>query len=310
MDKIATIIVHYNTPEDTNNALESLSKIRTSGFKHQVYLVDNGSVEVFVPQKKYPELNLVVIRSDTNLGFTGGNNLGFARAREDFSPDFYFLLNSDTLIDRDCLCHLHKHARKNPSTGLISPLIYFAAGKEFHHESYTKKQLGTVVWYAGGTIDWANLSGFHQGVNEVDRGQFMIEKTKELDFATACAVLMRREIYELTGGFDDKFFLYYEDIDLSVRTKRAGYTINFCPEARIWHVNGGSGGGSGSQLQNYYLTRNRLLFFWRHGRKKIKITTLRLAMKYLFNGQNKVTQTAARHFFWGNFGKQVYLKNT
>jgi GT2 family glycosyltransferase len=303
MDKIATIIVHYNTPDDTNNALASLAKIRATQLDHQIYVIDNGSKEVYQPDQTYPNVHL--FRSDTNLGFTGGNNLGFSRAKKDFNPDYYLLLNSDTLVKPDFLRHLLTYLDDHPKVGLVSPMIYFAPGYEYHQHSYTKSQLGKVIWFAGGVIDWPHLSAFHQGVDEVDRQQFSLYPSQPA-FLSGCCWLMRREVYEVLGGFDERYFLYFEDTDFSLRVKKAGFQLGFCPASQIWHVNGGSGGGAGSDLQRYYQTRNRFIFYWTHGHLRARLTTLRLALQYLL-GADRTLKIAAQHFFTHHSGKQVYI---
>ena len=304
MDKIAIVIVHYDTVLDTDRCLSSLSKIRAEGFDWQVFVVDNGSkVEYKLPSGITKKISL--IRSATNLGFTGGNNLGFKYARDEYGPDYFLLLNSDTTVADDFLIKLYEKLKSKRELGVVMPLIYFAPHHEYHSSAYTDKQIGNVVWYAGGVIDWPNLSSFHQGVDENNRGQFDFVLPKS-DFASGCCFLVKRQVLELVNGFDDDYFLYFEDVDLSLRIKKMGYEFELVPTAYVWHYNGGSSGGVGSDLQNYYLTRNRLLFNWRHGSWKIKLTTLRLTMQFLWS-ENKILKKAAWHFISGNYGKQIYV---
>ena len=305
MDKIAIIIVHYDTVLDTDRCLASLAKIKTSGFEWRAFVVDNGSkIEYQLPPSA---IKTELIHSSTNLGFTGGNNLGFRYANEEYNPDYFLLLNSDTTVAPDFLVKLHHALKTGPQNlGVVSPLIYFAPHNEYHEDAYSPDQIGNIIWYAGGTIDWSNLASFHQGVDEVDRGQFNIYAHTNLDFATGCCFLIKRQALEIAGGFDDDFFLYFEDADLSLRVRESGFNIQLIPTAKIWHYNGGSSGGVGSDLQNYYLTRNRLLFYWRHGRLRTKITVLRLTLQFL-GSKNKVIKKAAWHFLTRNYGKQIYL---
>ncbi|MDO5561213.1 MAG: glycosyltransferase family 2 protein [bacterium] len=302
MDKIAIIIVHYNTDEETKACLESLNEIKHENFDYRVILVDNASKDNFVLPKKIK--NTELIRSDTNLGFTGGNNLGFRYANQHYNPDYFLLLNSDTLVAADFLEKLYQCLQENPKLGLVSPKIYFAAGDEFHRESYSKNNLGKVIWFAGGVIDWDNLQTFHLGVDEVDRGQF--ETISTFDYASGCCLLVRREALAASGIFDDDYFLYYEDTDLSLRLRANNWQLGFCPSAVIWHKNGGSTQGSGSPLQNFYLTRNRLLFFSRYGRGLTKLRAYRLARRLYFHG-DQVEKKAARNFFLKRFGKEVVV---
>jgi GT2 family glycosyltransferase len=300
MDKIAIVIVHYNTPVDTRETLDSLSQIETEGIEHQVFLVDNASREPFVLPKNRKDVNL--IRSDTNLGFTGGNNLGFAAASKTFNPDYFLLLNSDTTVKADFLLRLYERIKIDPDLGLVSPKIYFYPGCEYHLQDYKKADQGRVFWFAGGVVDEANLQAFHAGVDELERGQF--DGGTPMDFASGCCFLVRREVLATTGVFDDRFFLYFEDADLSYRIKRAGFRLEMEPRAVIWHKNGGSTQGSGSELQTYYQTRNRLLFFMTYGKWRVRQRVLRLAWRLWRHG-SRVEKLAAQDFYLRAFGKRV-----
>lgn len=296
---ISVVIVHYNSDTETRACLRSLSKVKTSGFDFSVIVVDNGSNSPFEYNPR--GLNVTTLRSESNLGFTGGNNLGIHYGIEKYNSDYILLLNNDTLVDENFLKVLWKKAHSDPSIGLISPKIYFAPGREFHSKSYKKEEHGKVVWYAGGGIDWLNLTGFHHGVDEVDYGQF--EEQDHSQFATGCAVLIKREVLEKIGVFDERFFLYFEDVDLSVRAQEAGYVIGFEPKATVWHINAGSSGGAGSPLQQYYQTRNRLLFTAVHGRKRRWLTMARLLGQLVVGGQLP-ERLAVWHFLTQRFGKQ------
>jgi len=296
---ISLVIVHYNSDSETRACLKSLSKVKAVGFDFSVIVVDNGSSTAF--QYNPRGLDITTLRSESNLGFTGGNNLGIQYGIEKYNSDYILLLNNDTVVDPNFLKILWKRAESDSEIGFVSPKIYFAPGHEYHLQSYTKEQQGKVVWYAGGGIDWQNLTGFHHGVDEVDYGQF--EDQVKSQFATGCCVLIKREVLEKVGVFDERFFLYFEDVDLSVRAFEAGYVIAFEPKAVIWHINAGSSGGSGSPLQQYYQTRNRLLFTAIHGKKRRWLTLLRLISQLVLNGQ-LAERLAVWHFFLQRFGKQ------
>lgn len=304
MDTIALILVHYNTPKETRECLESLFKIQSKGFKHHIIIVDNGSQESLVLPKSLQRDGVEVIRSESNLGFTGGNNLGITFAREKYEPDFFLLLNTDTVVDPEFLNILYKRAEKEGKTGLVSPKIYFMPGYEFHQRSYRKTHLGKVLWYAGGSIDWPNLTSVHHGVDEIDRGQFDTETNST--FATGCCVLIPRVVIETVGLLDKRYFLYFEDTDYSLRCLEAGLSLWFEPEAKVWHKNAGSSGGAGSPTSQYYQTRNKLLISMIHASLKIKITALRVAFQSLFSN-NTYERKAALDFFLQRYGKQPII---
>ncbi|MBQ6449401.1 glycosyltransferase family 2 protein [bacterium] len=305
MDKIAIIIVHYNTDEDTRETLKSLQDLRTGELEVRTFVVDNASKEPFTLKKDDKNnKNIRIIRSDSNLGFTGGNNLGFATASKEFNPDYFLLLNSDTLIHPDFLVNLYNKLQQKPEWALAVPKIYFAKDCEFHRDSYRADDRGRVLWYAGGSIDWDNLLTIHLGVDEVDRGQF--DQAREVDFATGCCFLVRREILASIGDFDDRYFLYYEDVDLCQRVIAHGHQIGYVPESIIWHKNGGSTAGSGSDLQTFYQTRNRLQFFFTHGNLMVRQRVIRLAIRLLTHG-SRVEKLGARNFLLQKLGKQVAI---
>lgn len=302
MDLISIIIVDYNTPQDTKECLLSLGAIRTTDFRFNVIIVDNASKEILeiAPNKEYP--NFEIIRSESNLGFTGGNNLGISHAVKKYQSDYFLLLNPDTVVDPSFLSQLHQALKKDPEAGIAGSKIYFYRGFEYHAKSYRREERHKVLWYAGGAVDWDNLVSFHRGVDEVDRGQF--DSQLESDFVTGCSLLIKREMIERVGILDKKYFLYSEDVDYSLRVKKAGYKVLFCPKSIVWHKIGQSTGGSGSKLQQYYQTRNRLLLAFRYGSLKAKVIGARLIFNWLLRGSSG-EQQGVIDFLLGKFGKQT-----
>lgn len=302
MIHVSIILINYNSSEDTVECLESLVQIKTPNCKYTIIVVDNASKDVFELPASLEKSNIEVVRSDANKGFTGGNNLGIYYGIEKYNSDYVLLLNNDTTVDADFLKELVKTAESDPRIGMVGSKIYFSKGREYHTNSYEKAELGKVLWYAGGSIDWNHLAAFHRGVDEVDRGQF--DTQTESDFATGCSVLVKREILEKVGTFDKRFFLYLEDVDWSVRVTKAGYKVAFCPNSLVWHKNAGSSGGSGSKMQEYYQTRNRFLFTFKHGTWHEIIVAVRIALKLFFTG-NSTQRQAVLHFCMMQFGKQA-----
>lgn len=243
--------------------------------------------------------NLIVIRNSKNLGFAGGNNVGLNFGLKT-KADFFLMLNNDTLVDKNFLKELLDVCISDEKIGVVVPKIYFAKGFEFHKNRYKKEDLGKVLWYAGGSIDWKNLIAFHLGVDQVDSGSF--GSISETEFATGCCMLIKKEVLKKVGLLDEKYFLYYEDSDFSQRVSKAGFKIMFVPKALVWHKNAGSSGGAGSALQDYYLTRNRLLFGFTYAGTRTKIALLRQALSIFFTGR-LWQKKAIMDFFIRNFGK-------
>ncbi len=300
---IAIILVNYNSEKDTKECLESLAKIKADTFDYKIIVVDNGSKKDLKLPKRLNDDNLDLIRTEANIGFTGGNNLGISYAVKNYHPEYFLLLNNDTLVQSAFLEKLKLCLENNEQAGIAAAKIYFAPGYEYHKKSYKKSERGQVIWFAGGTIDWANLVAFHRGVDEVDRGQF--DHLGQTDFATGCCMLIKRELIDEVGILDKKYFLYLEDVDYSVRALKKGYQIIFCPKSVVWHKNAGSSEGPGSKIHQYYQTRNRLLFFVKYGDLKVKITAWRLWLRFIQQGN--LNTKAAWDYLWGRFGKQPVL---
>jgi GT2 family glycosyltransferase len=304
MKHIAVVTVNYNSAADTHKFLESIEQVRVQGdVSLEVSVIDNGSKEPFTLKKRDWKFPVIVTRSEENLGFTGGNNVGMKQALR-HKADYVLIINNDTTIDPQAITHLLTVLDSDKKIGVTVPKIYFAKGHEFHKDRYKPNELGKVFWYAGGSVDWANVQSVHRGVDEVDQGQYdTIEPT---EFATGCCMLIKREVLEKVGLFDDRYFLYYEDGDLNERIKRAGYTVSYVPKAVIIHANASSSGGAGNTLHDYFLTRNQMLFGMTYAPIRTKIALVRQSFRLLLNGRPE-QKRGIRDYYLGKFGKGTYF---
>ena len=302
MKKIAIVILDYKNKKDTISCIASLEDLILTDISLSVILVNNDTEQVYSPGMFPSSFSLQVINNTTNTGFAGGNNTGIYYALSE-QADYILLLNNDTIVDGSLLIELVKVLEQDPGIGLVSPKIYFEKGHEFHKEKYRKSDLGNVIWYAGGIMDWKNILGRHRGVDELDHGQYdAIQKT---DFATGCCMLFRSDVIRKTGVFDEKYFFYYEDSDLNERVKKKKYTVLYVPKATVWHKNAGSTGGSGSTLQDYYITRNRLLFGISYAPFRSKIALLKESLKLAMQGR-PWQKIGVKDYFLRKFGKGSY----
>ena len=303
MKKVFAVTINYNKEDVTHDWLNSMQKIETIGFTLDLVIVDNASKIPFVLEKKQRHENVHVIRSEDNTGFTGGNNIGMQFALNK-GADYILIINNDTFADKDLVKNLLSTLESNPKIGMTTPKIYFAKGHEFHKDKYKNEDLGKVFWYAGGYTDWANVRSVHRGVDEVDHGQY--DKNESVGFASGCCMLIKREVLKKVGLFDKRGFMYYEDAILCERIKRAGYEIWYVPSAKLWHINAASSGGSGNELQDYFITRNQMLFGMMFAPIRSKIALLRQAGRYLISGRPRQKQ-AIRDYFLGRFEKGTYF---
>lgn len=300
--KIGFITVSFHSDQDTLAVVKQLGESSLPlGVISTVYVVDNaGSADLKETLKKYPQA--VYVESPGNVGFAAGNNLGFKQALKD-GVDIIVLINNDTIVPEDFILNILASPVVEKSTGVVGGLIYFAKGFEFE-DKYKKDELGKVIWYAGGEYDWNNVYAKHIGVNEVDTGQF--DGQKETDFITGCLFITKAEVLKQVGLFDERYCLYFEDSDLCLRIKKAGYKLIFDSNVKLAHKVAQSS-GIGSPLNDYFITRNRLLFGMNYADTRTKFALLREAVKKLFIG-TKAQKQAVRDFFmrklgWGSWNK-------
>jgi hypothetical protein len=242
MPRVAIIVLNWNGLNDTLDCLGSLSQLDYQDYR--VVVVDNGSVDGSVPviRERFPEVTL--IENGENLGYVGGNNVGWRYAMAQ-GADYALLLNNDTVVDPAFLRILVDAAEAEPTVGIAGPTIYY-------HER------PDVIWSAGGAIDWQRGSTQMVGLDKRDEGQFG-QVPRTVDFVTGCAMLVRRAMPEQVGLLDERFFAYYEEAEWCVRASRAGFKIVHVPLAHIWHKISPAAQAD-SPLVHYYMSRNRLLF--------------------------------------------------
>ncbi len=296
--KICVIILSWNRKEDTIETIKSLSKSVVDGFVLNTLVVDNASTDEtdIAIKKLFPEVEIIVNKN--NLGFAEGNNVGIRHAlKKGF--DYVVVLNNDTVVDSNLVQNIFEEHQKDEKIGAISPKIYFAKGFEFHKDRYKESELGKVIWYAGGLIDWDNVYGSNRGVDEVDNGQF--DNTQETDFATGCFVMYKRKALEEVGLYDKRYFAYMEDVDHSQRIKDAGWKVLYSPKGMMWHKVSQSS-KVGGELNDYYLTRNRMLFGLKYASLRAKFALVRESLRLLLMGR-RWQKIGIRDYYLGNFGK-------
>ena len=237
LPNIVAILLNLNNYPDTYDCLQSLAQVKYSHLR--IIVVDNGSSDdsFLLLQRNFPDVE--TLRSDTNLGFTGGNNFGIARALQR-NADYVLLLNNDTLVDTDFLLPLVRVAEAEPNIGIVGPTILYASDP---HR----------IWYAGGKARYGLCS--HANTGELDRKQNT--DAHETGFVSGCAMLIKAGVLRKLGLLDDRLFVYHEDTEFCFRARKAGYRCMYVPEARIWHKVSRTCGKQ-SRFTLYLCTRNEL----------------------------------------------------
>lgn len=299
--KVFIVVLNWNRFEETRDCLNSLKKmIVPVDVELSVIVVDNNSQDGSIKKLqdlKIKDLNINFLENKENLGYAGGNNTGMCYALE-HGAEWVTVLNNDTRVAEDLLQNLMEAGKKYKHVGIISPKIYFEKGFEYH-KKYKKSELGKVIWYAGGKIDWDNVYGSNMGVDEVDMGQF--EKVQEIDFATGACMFINAKALSDIGLFNESYFLYMEDDELSIRIKEAGYRIIYYPKGMLWHKVAQSS-KIGSGLNDYFLSRNRMLFGMKYAKFRTKLALLRESVRLLKNGR-EWQKKGVRDYYLSRLGK-------
>ena len=252
---LSIITVNYNGLADTCSLLDAITPCDHST---EVIVVDNASRngEANTIEKRYPTVR--VVKSEENLGFAGGNNLGINVAQ----GRYLFLVNNDTVFNPKELKWLIESLDHSPKTAIVCPKIRF-----FHGER--------TIQFAGYTpLSKITLRNKGIGYAETDNGQY--DEAHATPYAHGAAMLVRREAIDDVGMMPECYFLYYEELDWSVMMRRKGYDIWYDPRCTIFHKESQSTGVD-SPLKTYYLCRNRLLF----AKRNVSYPTLAATYAYL-----------------------------
>jgi len=247
--RVAVIVLTWNGRDLTLACLESLRSMRAVGV--ETVVVDNASSDgtVAAVRERHGE-SVTLIENADNLGFSAGNNVGIAYALRR-GARFILLLNNDTSVDPDFIDELVSPMERDARIGITGPKIYY----------YTPRDQ---IWFAGGEVRMSRGVARHVGIRETDHGQY--DEPREVDYVTGCALMARREVYESVGMLDPSYAAYFEDTDLCMRARRAGYRLLYVPTARVWHKISASTGGQLGRRKIARKLRSSARFFARYAR--------------------------------------------
>ena len=239
---IAVIILHWGAVEVTVRCLQSIARASFPG-RGTILLIDNtGRIDRSLLASVAP-LELELYQPPRNLGFAEGCAWGMAMAME-HGVDFVLLLNNDAVVEPSFLEVLLRAVAQSPGVGVLCPQIV------------SPRRL----WYAGGTFSlW---SGIPRQQRRSRNSARMSGPPREVDYATGCAMLIDPAVVRAVGSFDPQFFLYCEDLDFSLRVRRAGFKILFVPASLVHHAV--TDESDREELRVYYSTRNLLEVMRRH----------------------------------------------
>jgi GT2 family glycosyltransferase len=288
MALISIITVNFNQLQATLDLLKSIYECYPKA-NLEVIVVDNGSKEDHCEQFKNSELHILYIRSEKNLGFAGGNNLGIKSAK----GEYLFLVNNDTEFSPGLLETLTETLEADSSIGIISPKINY----------YDNKQ---IIQYAGFTpMNYYTCRNECIGQFETDNGQFN-NIVAETGYVHGAAMMIRRSALKAAGNMAENYFLYYEEMDWCEQIKRSGFKIWINTNALIYHKESLSV-GKNSAIKEFFMNRNRILFIRRNATSKERIcfwiyfilfVTPRNILKYLKEGTGSFISVLLKAISW------------
>ena len=286
------VIVNWKGLDDTLSCVDSCLQLDYPDYF--LAIVDNGSGDGSLEALRTrfaEEPRVVVIGTERNLGFAGGNNVGIAAALER-GAEYVWLLNNDTRVDTQALSALVSAAQANPSVGIWGSKIYFFEPPD-------------MLWYAGGEVDEVDGHARHIGWQETDRGQY--DGVHRTQYVTGCSMLASAGFLGEVGRMTEDYFLYWEEVDWCFRAAEHGYPSAVQPASLVWHKVSASTSGN-PRLQARYETRNRLIFHWRHRRRavpRIMLDRLRWGIHYYRTGDRDTASgvfSGVRDFLVGRTG--------
>lgn len=217
-DSAWAVVLMYGGEEITRACIESLLAQDHSALN--VLLVDNASPDGSGARLRDAFPRIHYLNTGSNLGYAGGNNRGATYAM-DHGADFVLILNNDTVVSPDCVSRLVRSARGAERVGAVAPkILYFEDPRR--------------VWYAGGDYSVTKALGLHRGELELDDPN-EAPRLDEVTFVSGCCMLVPSAVFREMGGFREDFFMYCEDVELSLRLSRAGYRLYYQPAARLLH---------------------------------------------------------------------------
>lgn len=256
--KIAVIIINYNGNEDTMQCLESIERYCMCHC-YSVILIDNASQHP-IDDRELSRFKITIhyLKCPNNLGFSGGNNLAVDFIiNNKLKFDYLLLLNNDTVIVDDSIDRLLTHLEEGEAEigGLVN----------YYYDNPVE------IWQAGSLIRASKLSG-------KERRDFNPSSYKLIyvDVVPGSSLLIKYDVVEKIGLFDDRYFAYYEEVDFCIRAKENGYRVAFLPNTKILHKVGRS---STSMLKHYLRTRNTLLFYSIHYKQYMILAYFRALLR-------------------------------
>ena len=260
--ELSIIITNYNVKDYLRDCLSSINK-NFSSSDAETIVIDNSSSDgspEFI-EKNFPRVKL--IRNHINLGYAKANNQGIKEAK----GEFILLLNPDTVILPGAMDILRDEMRFTPTVGAIGPALLSG-------ENHFQVSFGREISFCNEVLQKSLLNHYFRLKLK------KMQKKREVAWLSGACILTRRSLLEEIGLFDEDFFLFFEDIDLCRRIRKNGWELIFLPQAKIFHM----GGGSTAKLKKpslYHYRKSQLIYYKKHG-SRLSIFLLHVYLRINF----------------------------
>lgn len=262
--RVGVVILNWNGWRDTLDCLTQVRQLDYPTSRLEIVLVDNGSHDESVAQLRR-QAGVTLLELPSNVGFAAANNVGIRHVLA-HSCDYMLLLNNDTVVSPELLTPLLQVFHMDSTAGVVSPKIRYCDPPDR-------------LWYAGGEFRDPRLIGYMVGLGEVDTGQY--DRTRVVDYAVGCCMLIRRAVFEQIGYLDERFFFYNEDVDFSYRATRRGFSVWYQPDSVILHKVSHSTRDDLPRRTSLY-AQSRVVFFAKHIRGARLLVVVGLELMRLF----------------------------
>jgi hypothetical protein len=242
-------IVNYVNWESTIACIQSIREQTYDSYR--LVVIENASPNDSLKRLREFDPTLSILVSDNNVGWGGGLNLGFFNHNFDTNPEFYFTLNSDVVLEPNCLSKLIKTMEANPNCAVVAPIIYNGL-----HSDRTNNIGFNLSYKYLIPLDFSKLTGNYK--------KWIAQKTRKVSWVSDTVALMRRSAICRVGGYDEQYFMYGQMTDMGYRLKQHGYDLIVNYDAVAYHAEKGSSGGELSAFSLYYKLRNWCIFQRKH----------------------------------------------
>lgn len=273
---ILTIILNYRTPEMTLRAAEA-ALVEMADLSGEVLVIDNGSgdgswdaLQAGAAQRGWQASDKIrLLQSPVNGGFGAGMNIGFAAGLSDgTAPDYYYLLNSDAFVQGQTMRTLRDFLADHPGAGLAGSFVHGTDGTP-HRTAFRFPSIAGEFEMAARTGIFTRL--LHPWVVAME----MPQAQTQVDWTAGASLMIRRQVIEEIGGFDETFFLYFEETDLCRRAAQAGWRTHYVPDSQVAHLGSASTGMKDWDRTPAYWFQSRSHYFAKsHGRAYAALATL------------------------------------